>query len=56
MLIANADDGQKKVYIIPSKDAIQLQIGIGENSSIYDKYLNRYDIIDQYLRLYSEIA
>ena len=56
MLIANSDSGEKKIYILPSKDAIQLQIGIGEYSSIYDKYLNRYDIIDQYLKLYSEIA
>lgn len=56
MLIANADNQQKLIYLLPSKDAIQLQIGIGEHKSIYDKYLNRYDIIDQYLKLYSEIA
>lgn len=56
MMIANADDGEKKVYILPSKDVSQIQIAIGENSSIYEKYRDRYDIIDQYLKLYSEIA
>ena len=54
MLIANSEP--KRIYIIPACKCHQTQIGIGEVSSIYDKYLNRYDIIDQYLKLYSEIA
>jgi len=55
-LIAQKAEADSKIYILPSKNAIQLQISIGEHKSIYDKYLNRYDIIDQYLKLYSEIA
>lgn len=54
MLIANADS--EKVYIVPACKCNQTQIGIGEHTSIYDKYLDRYDIIDQYLKLYNEIA
>jgi hypothetical protein len=55
-LIANNDVNQRMFYIIPSKDVMQLQISIGEHDSVYHKYLNRYDYIDKYLKLYNEIA
>lgn len=54
ILVANSEP--KKIYFVPACKCIQTQIGIGEHSSKYDKYLDRYDIIDQYLKLYSEIA
>lgn len=56
LLISNNDANEKSIFILPAKDAMQLQISIGEHNSIYHKYLNRYDVIDQYLKLYAEIA
>jgi len=56
LLISNNDADEKSIFILPAKDAVQLQISIGEHNSIYHRYLNRYDVIDQYLKLYAEIA
>ena len=38
-LIAQDGVGNRKVYILPSAAAKQTQISIGENHSMYDKYL-----------------
>lgn len=55
LLIANGDEQQKSIYILPSKNAIQTQISIGERTSIYDKYCNRYETIDQFLKIQEAI-
>lgn len=54
MLIANSTP--EKIYIVPALNCKQTQIAVGEFSSAQDKYLNRYDIIDQFLNMYSGIA
>lgn len=56
LLISSDDENKQAIFVIPSRDVMQLQISIGEHSSIYHKYLDRYDVIDQYLKLYAEIA
>lgn len=56
ILVANDDINSKKIYVLPSKDAMQLQISIGEHCSIYEKYVDRYDLIDNYLSLIERIA
>jgi len=56
LLISNNDANEKSIFILPAKDAVQLQISIGEHNSVYHKYLDRYDVIDKYLKLYAEIA
>ncbi len=54
MLIASSCP--ERIYIVPACRCMQTQIGIGENTSIYEKYHDRYDIIDQYLKFYQRIA
>ena len=48
ILIAHSQDGENKIFIVPSSDANQQQISIGEHNSIYDRYLMRMDIIRNY--------
>lgn len=46
----------KKVYIVPAKNAMQTQISIGENESIYHKYLNQIDIVNDYVNAFQSIG
>lgn len=48
ILVANNQDDEQRFYIVPSREAVQKQISIGEHHSIYDKYLQRFDIIKQF--------
>ena len=44
------DEGTTKLYIIPSAVMSgKTQFSIGMNTSMYDKYLNRWDIISDYV-------
>lgn len=54
MLIANASP--EKIYFVPACRCVQTQIGIGETTSAYEKWHDRYDVIDQYLKFYQRIA
>lgn len=56
ILVANDDSGKKSIYVLPSKDAVQKQISIGEYTSIYSKYKDRYDYISRMIALFSQIA
>ena len=49
-----SEDG--RAFIVPSKDVQQLQISIGKIHSKYEKYLWRYDIIDQLCNALSMIS
>jgi hypothetical protein len=46
---------KKDLFIIPSHFIKQSQLGIGETSK-YEKYLNRFDYIDQYIQLFNQIV
>lgn len=55
-LIARSDAGSQNVFVIPSKSVAQTQISIGERHSIYNQYLNRFDVIEQYFNQLNSIA
>lgn len=46
---------RKEIYIIPSSFVMQSQLGIGETSK-YDCYKNRFDYIEDYIKLFKQIA
>ena len=50
VLVANNGD-ERKIYIVPAFEAAQTQISIGEHTSVYDKYIDRYDIIDRLIEI-----
>lgn len=55
LLIAKNDELQTLCYIIPSHFCNQTQISIGEKSSQYNKYLNRFDLINDFIEFVKQI-
>lgn len=54
VMCLNGDKSIKKTYIIPSCVLYgKTQLSIGVNSSIYDKFLDRWDVFDDYKHFYS---
>ena len=56
ILIANDDNGNKKLYVVPSKDVHQKQVSIGSGHSVYEKYLGRLDFLDAYEKAFKEVC
>lgn len=56
ILVANDDSDKKSIYVLPSKNAMQKQISIGEHTSVYSKYQDKYEYIDRMIALVSKIA
>jgi len=56
ILVANDDSGKKSIYVLPSKDAVQKQISVGERTSIYSKYKNKFEYIDRMVTLFNQVA
>ena len=54
MFLCIHEDKVEKVMIIPSKFLHQTQVSIGEQSK-YDQYIDRYDYIESYDKLYKSI-
>lgn len=55
MLVAISET-QETIFIIPSKEVSKnTQISIGKNDSKYNKYKDRYDYIDKYIKFYNEL-
>lgn len=55
ILVAEDPNQVKKIYVVPSAKVIQKQIGIGQHKSIYEKYKNRFDLIESYISFYSKL-
>lgn len=54
--VALSDNGQiQRIFIIPSKFLKITQLSVGEKSK-YDKYINRWDYINDYVDFYKNIS
>lgn len=45
-----------KTYVIPSKFLHKTQLSIGEHTSKYDRFLDRWDYIEQFNKFYEQIS
>lgn len=55
MLVEDHGGDDQRVYIVPSKFAVQTQICTGATSTKYSEYLDRYDYIDRFAWLFDQI-
>lgn len=55
ILVAHRE-GEDRYFIVPSKEVMQQQITIGEHQSIYNQYLFRLDILDQYISAFKAVG
>lgn len=56
LLIAQDKENTRRYFVVPSREAQQKQISIGEKKSVYYKYENRIDIILDYEAAFKNIA
>jgi len=55
MLIAQDDKGKRTVYVVPAMFAPKTQISIGEYTSEYFRYIDRFDYFDKYCEIYKAL-
>ena len=56
MLIANDEENNKSIFIVPANAALQSQISIGKFDSKYYKYKNCFYYIDEFIKFYKSIS
>ena len=56
IFVAINDDGGESIYIIPSVELLNnVQVSVGGKTSKYDKYIDRFDILDRYIKFNKDI-
>lgn len=56
LLITHDDKGKNSFYVVPAKNVMQRQISMGINRSIYHKYKDRVDIVEQYIKAFQSVS